>query len=90
MVDACPRPEIEYPCRVPFKVIGKEGLLRPERVAELILQRLGPQTEQDRIPSVNRKGAYISYTFWVTLPDASAERPLREAIHALPGCVMQL
>jgi hypothetical protein len=75
---------------VPFKVIGKLGVLDPIRVAELIQERLGPQPESDRIPTANPKGAYISYTFWVTLPDGEAERPLREAIHALPGCVMQL
>ncbi len=83
-------PQVDYPCRVPLKVIGKADLLDPERVAALILERLGPQPEADRAPTANRKGAFISYTFWVTLPDEEAERPLREAIHALPGCVMQL
>jgi hypothetical protein len=73
-----------------MKFIGKEGVLDPERIAALILERLGPQPEADRLPTANRKGAYIAYTFWVTLPDEQAERPLREAIHALPGCVMQL
>jgi hypothetical protein len=38
----------------------------------------------------NRKGPYVSHTFWVVLPDERAEAPLREAIHALPGVVMQL
>lgn len=83
-------PTIQYPCRVPLKVIGKEGILDPERVALLVREHLGPQPETDREPSAHRKGAYISYTFWVVLPDEGAERPLREAIHALPGCLMQL
>ncbi len=86
----CPSPDITYPCRIPLKVIGKEGVLDPSLVAELIHQHLGLQAENDRQPSAHRKGAYISYTFWVVLPDEGAERPLREAIHALPGCVMQL
>ncbi len=89
-MDTCPRPEIDYPCRIPLKVIGKEGVLDPVRVAELIQHHLGPQAEDDGQPTAHRKGAYISYTFWVVLPDEGAERPLREAIHALPGCVMQL
>jgi len=87
---ACSRPVVTYPCRIPLKVIGKDGVLDPMRVAELIQHRLGPQAEGDRQPSAHRKGAYISYTFWVVLPDEGAERPLREAIHALPGCLMQL
>ncbi len=82
--------KLTFPCRVPLKVIGKEGVLDPVRVEELIRQHLGPQAEGDRLPTAHRKGAYISYTFWVVLPDEGAERPLREAIHALPGCVMQL
>jgi len=89
-MQACSRPEIVFPCRVPLKVIGKIGVLDPALVAELILAHLGPQAEADRMPTVNQKGAYISYTFWVLLPDEQAERPLREAIHGLPGCVMQL
>ena len=84
------RPEIEYPTRVPMKIIGKRGVLDPERVAELILVHLGPQPEEDRAFAARENGAFISYTFWVTLPDEHAERPLREAIHALPGCLMQL
>jgi len=84
------RPEIEYPTRVPMKIIGKSGVLDPERVAELIQAHLGPQPEGDRAPSARENGAFISYTFWVTLPNESAERPLRGAIHALPGCLMQL
>jgi len=79
-----------FPCRIPLKVIGKEGVLDPVRVAELIQHHLGQQAEGDGQPTAHRKGAYISYTFWVVLPDEGAERPLREAIHALPGCVMQL
>ena len=82
--------KLTFPCRVPLKVIGKEGVLDAARIAELIRQHLGLQAEGDREPSAHRKGAYISYTFWVVLPDEGAERPLREAIHALPGCVMQL
>ncbi len=89
-MDACPRPSIEYPCRVPLKVIGRQGVLDPGRVAELILEHLGPQPEADREPTANAIGAYISFTFWVALPDEHAERPLREAFLALPGYVMQL
>ncbi len=89
-MDVCPRPQITYPCRVPLKILGKEGALDPGRVAGLIQEFLGPQAEGDRRPTAHSKGAYISYTFWVVLPDEGAERPLREAIHALPGCVMQL
>jgi putative lipoic acid-binding regulatory protein len=89
-MEACLRPEITFPCRVPLKVIGKIGVLDPARVAALIQEHLGPQAEEDREPSVKQKGPYLSYTFWVTLPDEGAESPLRLAIHALPGCVMQL
>lgn len=89
-MQACPRPQIDYPCRVPLKVIGRAAELRAEMVAELILAHLGPQAEADREATSNCKGAYISYTFWVTLKDATVEAPLREAIHKLPGVVYQL
>jgi len=87
---ACPSPQIEYPCRVPLKVIGKIGLLDPAQVAALILTHLGPQSEADLAPTSNLKGAYIAYTFWVTLVNEKVEQPLREAFLALPGYVMQL
>ena len=70
MEEACRRPEITYPFRVPMKIIGRQEELRPEMAT--------------------CKGSFISYTFWVTLPDDQAESPLREAIQKLPGVVMQL
>ncbi len=89
-MESCRRPEVVYPCRVPFKVIGRAAELQPERVAELIVAHLGPQPEGDLQPTSNTKGAYISYTFWVTLQNATQETPLREAIRALPGVAYQL
>jgi putative lipoic acid-binding regulatory protein len=90
MEEACRRPEITYPFRVPMKIIGRQEELRPEMVIETILAHLGPQAEGDERHQSTCKGAFISYTFWVTLPDAQAETPLREAIQKLPGVVMQL
>ena len=84
------KPVMEYPARVPLKVIGHAQLLRAELVVELILAHLGPQPDGDLEAGMNCKGAFLSLTFWVTLPHAEAERPLREAIHKLPGVVMQL
>jgi putative lipoic acid-binding regulatory protein len=89
-MDACRRPEVEYPTRIPLKVIGQGALLQPEAVAALIARHLGPQPEADRTHSVATRGPYTSLTFWVTLPDGGAELPLRTAIQALPGVVMQL
>lgn len=62
----------------------------PARMAQLIEEHLGPQPDTDRGHTAHQKGAYISFTFWVTLPDALAELPLRTALQALPGVVMQL
>jgi len=90
MEESCRRPEITYPFRVPMKIIGRQEELRPDMVMELILAHLGPQPEGDEQHQANCKGAFISYTFWVTLPDDKAETPLREAIQKLPGVVMQL
>lgn len=84
------RPEISYPTRVPIKIIGRQEELHPEMVMELILAHLGPQAEGDERHQTNCKGSFISYTFWVTLPDDQVERPLREAIQKLPGVIMQL
>ncbi|MBI3131193.1 MAG: DUF493 family protein [Acidobacteria bacterium] len=84
------KPQMEYPARVPLKVIGHAHLLKAEIVASVIVAHLGPQAESDLQAGVNCKGAYLSLTFWVVLPDEHAERPLREAIHKLPGVVMQL
>ena len=84
------RPLVEYPTRIPIKVIGHAAQLKADMIAVLILEHLGPQADEDRAHHVSCKGAYISYTFWVLLPDEHAERPLREAIAKLPGHVMQL
>ncbi len=84
------RPDITYPFRVPMKIIGRQDELRPDMVMELIVAHLGPQPEGDEQHQANCKGAFISYTFWVTLPHDQAETPLREAIQKLPGVVMQL
>jgi hypothetical protein len=75
---------------VPIKIIGRGAELDPGRIAALIQAHLGVQPAADLGPSANQKGAFTSLTFWVTLPDERAERPLREAIQALPGVVMQL
>jgi hypothetical protein len=87
-MDTCPRPEQAFPQRVPLKIIGRGAEMDPVRMAELILQHLGPQPEPEH--SVNQKGAYTSFTFWVTLPHDGAEAPLRAALQGLPGVVMQL
>ncbi len=84
------RPEITYPARVPMKIIGRQEELRPDMVMELILAHHGPPPAGDERHQSNCKGAFISYTFWITLPDDQAETPLREAIQRLPGVVMQL
>lgn len=88
-MSSCEKPHVDYPCRVPLKIFGRENVLAPEAVAELILRHLGPQLLADQIYTTKRKGAYLSFTFWVTLPNSDAERPLREAIQQLPGYVMQ-
>ena len=90
MEEACRRPDITYPFRVPMKIIGRQEELRPEMILEVILAHLGPQPEGDEQHSANCKGSFISYTFWITLPHDQAETPLREAIQKLPGVVMQL
>jgi putative lipoic acid-binding regulatory protein len=84
------KPEMSYPARVPLKVIGQMNSLRAEMVLELIHLHLGPQDEADLQAHSNCKGAFIAYTFWVTLPHEQAELPLREAIQKLPGVMMQL
>jgi len=89
-MDTCPRPEQDFPQRVPIKVIGRGAEMNPARMAAVIQEHLGPQPEADRQHSSNKKGPYTSYTFWVTLPDANAEVPLRAALQDLPGVVMQL
>jgi len=75
---------------VPLKVIGRLGELQPEMVAGTILDRLGPQEAEPGSHGSSCKGAFISFTFWVTLPDAQAEAPLREALARLPGYLLQL
>lgn len=76
--------------RIPLKVIGRMEELRADMVMGLIVEQLGPQPEGDQRHQTACKGAYLSLTFWVTLPSPEAERPLREAIQKLPGVVMQL
>ena len=80
----------EYPQRAPLKVIGRGAEMDAERMAAIILEHLGPQAEADRRPVTHAKGAYTCHTFWVVLPDAGAEAPLRAALHQLPGVIMQL
>ena len=89
-MDTCPRPAQEFPQRVPLKIIGRGAEMDPAPMAQLIQEHLGPQPEADRAHGVAQKGAYTSYTFWVTLPGPEAEAPLRAALQGLPGVVMQL
>ncbi len=89
-MDSCPRPEQSWPQRVPLKVMGRMGELHPEMVAGLILAQLGPQGDDETASQTNCKGAFVSYTFWITVPDAEAEVRLREGLTKLPGYVMQL
>jgi putative lipoic acid-binding regulatory protein len=90
MIELSGKPHMDYPARVPLKVIGRAEELRAEMVLALILEHLGPQEEGDQRHQANCKGAFVSYTFWVVLPHEHAELPLREAIAKLPGHVMQL
>jgi len=85
-----PLPSQDFPQRVPLKVIGRGAEMDPVRMAGLIEAHLGPQPEADRGHTLNRKGAFLSFTFWVTLPHDRAEAPLRQALQELPGVVMQL
>jgi len=89
-MDAAPTPAPDYPQRVPLKIIGRGAEMDPAAMAALIHEHLGPQPEADRPPTSNQKGAYTSFTFWVTLPHERAEAPLRAALQKLPGVVMQL
>lgn len=89
-MDAGAQPVQTWPQRVPLKVIGRQGELLPEMITATIRDRLGPQGDDDNRSGSNCKGAFVSFTFWVTLPEAEAERPLREALARLPGYVMQL
>lgn len=89
-MEPCAVPDPPWPQRVPLKVIGRLGELQADMIAATILARLGPQGDDDRRTGSNCKGAFVSFTFWVTLPEAAAERPLREALARLPGYVMQL
>lgn len=89
-MSSCPRPQQEYPQRIPLKVIGRGAEMDPQAMAALILEHLGPQPEADRAHAANRKGAFTSFTFWVTLPHDRAEAPLRAALQRLPGVVLQL
>jgi putative lipoic acid-binding regulatory protein len=83
-------PDQDFPQRVPLKIIGRGAEMDPASMAGLIQEHLGPQPDADRAHGTNQKGAYTSFTFWVTLPDAKAEAPLRAALQKLPGVVMQL
>lgn len=89
-MDSCARPHVEYPTRVPIKVIGKAEELVPDAIAALIIQHLGETSEGAPAWSSKAVGPYISFTFWITLPDADSELPLRVSIQTLPGFVMQL
>jgi hypothetical protein len=83
-------PSQDWPQRVPLKVIGRLGELQAEMIAATVQAHLGPQGPDEGSSGTNCKGAFISYTFWVTLPEAVAEAQLREALAKLPGYVMQL
>jgi len=79
-----------FPQRVPLKVIGRGAELDPARILALIEAHLGTQPDADRAHQTNRRGAFTSFTFWITLPHERAEGALRAAIQDLPGVVLQL
>lgn len=86
----CPAPFQTWPQRVPLKVIGRLGELQADMVAAAIRAHLGPQGDDEAASGCNCKGAFVSHTFWVTLPDEASELPLREALTRLPGYIQQL
>jgi hypothetical protein len=78
-----------------MKIIGRAEEMDPEAIAVLVYRHLHdrelPETWAAELDFASRpKGAWMSYTFWIVLPHELAEKPLREAIQALPGVVMQL
>lgn len=81
---------MEYPCRVPLKVIGIAHELKPETIQSLIEEQLGPQAVEENGFTSKKHGAYASYTFWISLPDDRAERILRTKIQQIHGYVMQI
>jgi putative lipoic acid-binding regulatory protein len=91
------KPVVTYPVRVPLKIIGSAQELRAEAIAEIIYTHsrgkdmtLPLEWPEELEYSSHAKGAWISHTFWIILPDEHFEKPLREAIQKLPGIVMQL
>jgi len=91
------KPDITYPTRVPLKIIGSAQELRAEAIAAIICAHtrgtdaaLPLEWPEELEYSSHAKGAWISHTFWIILPDEHFEKPLREAIQKLPGVVMQL
>lgn len=89
-MENCPLPAQEWPQRVPVKVIGRVGELGADMIAAVIVDRLGAQGPDQESAGTNCKGAYVSFTYWVTLPSPEEEAPLRQAISKLPGYIMQL
>ncbi|MBI4911322.1 MAG: hypothetical protein HY823_01155 [Acidobacteria bacterium] len=89
-MDACPRPDQTWPQSVPLKIIGRREELLPEMIAELLRLHLGPGDHGEGRHQANCRGPYVSFTFWVTLPDPASELTLREGFTKLPGYVMQL
>ena len=87
MQESPSKPHVEFPIRVPIKVIGHAAQLDPEVLERAMGEALGAQPERDH---THNHGRYVSYTFWITLPDEHAEAPLRRAIQAVPGVVTQL
>lgn len=92
-----PKPDVTYPTRVPLKIIGSGQELRAEAIAAIIYVHthgteapLPLEWPEELAYSSHAKGAWISHTFWILLPDEHFEKPLREAIQKLPGVVMQL
>jgi len=85
-----PPTEPIYPRRVPLKVIGWSQQISEAKLTALIQEHLGPFLPDSGLDHINQKGAYSSFTYWILLPDEESERPLREAIHRMPGVIMLL
>jgi len=76
--------------RIPLKVFVRAGGVDAAGIAATIRTHLGEDSLGQELPEIRQKGAWTCYTFWAVLADDKLERTLREAIHKLPGVVMQL
>ena len=85
-MERVPEPEIDYPCRWSYKVVGASELALRAAIAGVVAERAHEVT----LSRLSRGGKYVSLKVEVTVHDHDERRRLANELHSHPAVVFVL